>query len=59
MDALNLFMSREQFPDELRIRLRDYFHQCKHLRMASLQHDLITMMPPTLQGEVAWMTSAT
>lgn len=59
MDALNTFMSREQFPDELRIRLRDYFHQCKHLRMAGLQHDLITLMPPTLQGEVAWMTSAT
>ena len=58
MDSLNRFMKREEFPPELQYRLRGYFHQSRHLRYAQNQHELIVAMPPSLQGEVAWMTSA-
>ena len=40
--------------DELRQRLRSYFHASKHLRLADSQKKLLTHMPPSLQGEVSW-----
>ena len=49
MDDLNRFMERETFPAELKVRLRAYFHQSKHLRLAGLQSKLIANMPPSLQ----------
>ena len=48
-------MRREGFPFELQTRLRAYFHQSKHIRVARLQHELITTMPPSLQGDVTAM----
>jgi len=56
MDDLNRFMDRELFPDELRQRLRAYFHQTKHLGLAITQRKLLSQLPPSLQGEVSWMT---
>ena len=49
-------MAREEFPANLRQRLRAYFHASKHLRLAEAQRSLLTHMPPSLQGEVSWMT---
>ena len=56
VDNLNRFMAREEFPANLRQRLRAYFHASKHLRLAEAQRSLLTHMPPSLQGEVSWMT---
>ena len=58
MDDLNRYMRRESFPAPLRVTLRRYFHQSKHLRRSGLQEKLISNMPPSLQGEVSWLTSA-
>jgi len=58
MDDLNRFMSQEDLPKEMRTRLREYFHQSKHLRFAHIQHRLLSQMPPNLKAEVAWSVSA-
>jgi len=54
MDDLNVFMSNKRLPTDMRRRLREYFHQTKHLQMSSAQNHLYSMMSPSLQGEVAW-----
>lgn len=54
MDSLNSFMSRHEMPHEMRRRLREYFHQTQHLRIAARQKELIDYMSPSLQSEVAW-----
>jgi len=59
MDDLNRFMSREHVPREMRSRLREYFHQSKHLRVAVTQRRLLEAMPPSLKGEVTWVTNST
>jgi len=57
MDELNRFMSREQLPSEMQRRLREYFHQSQHIRLAEQQRTLLTAMPPSLKGEVSWQTN--
>ena len=54
MDSLNAFMRRHNIPQEMRLRLREYFHQTQHLRVAERQKELIEFMSPSLQSEVAW-----
>ena len=54
MDALNRFMHAHDIPPQMQRRLREYFHQTKHLQMANSQRHLFHMMSPALQGEVAW-----
>ena len=54
MDELNRFMRREDLPDEMRRRLREYFHQSNHLRMAEQMRRLLSSMPPSLKAEVAF-----
>ena len=54
MDDLNVFMSNKRLPTDMRRRLREYFHQTKHLQMSTAQNHLYRMMSPSLQGEVAW-----
>ena len=54
MDDLNVFMAQKHLPTDMRRRLREYFHQTKHLQMANSQRHLFQMMSPSLQGEVAW-----
>ena len=41
----------------MRTRLREYFHQSKHLRDTLSHKHLLTQMSPMLQGEVAWHTN--
>jgi hypothetical protein len=50
-------MSREQLPSEMQRRLREYFHQSQHIRLAEQQRTLLTAMPPSLKGEVSWQTN--
>lgn len=54
MDELNRFMKRENVPHEMRQRLREYFHQSKHLRLAQTQNALLDDMSPSLMREVTW-----
>lgn len=55
MDELNRFMTRESIPHDMRRRLREYFHQSKHLRLAQTQRGLISDMSPHLSRQVAWI----
>ena len=57
LDDLNRFMTREELPNEMRQRLREYFHQSKHLRLCEVQRGLLSHMPPSLKGEVSWQTN--
>ena len=54
MDELNRFMRLEGLDNAMRQRLREYFHQTKHLRLTQAQRQLLQQMSPLLQGEVAW-----
>ena len=54
MDDLNRFMRINNLAREMRTRLREYFHQTKHLRLTMAHRQLITQMSPMLQAEVAW-----
>ena len=58
MDDLNVFMSNKRLPNDMRRRLREYFHQTKHLQMSNAQNHLYRMMSPSLQGEVAWAANS-
>jgi len=58
MDDLERFMETETLPNEMRQRLREYFHESKLLRSAWANRRLLNLLPPSLKGEVAWMTSA-
>jgi potassium voltage-gated channel Eag-related subfamily H protein 7 len=53
MDALNRFMSSQQIPPEMQRRLREYFHQSKHLQDTINRRNLLEKMSPQLAGEVA------
>ena len=57
MDNLNRFIYRESFPIDLARRMREYIHQSQHLRSAKAQQELMTELPPSLQGEVSWTTN--
>jgi len=58
MDDLNRFMRLQGLPAEMRTRLREYFHQTRHLQAAATQRSLFTMMSPQLLGEVAWAVNS-
>ena len=49
----NRFMSLYGLPKELKLRLREYFHQTRHLQLTVTHRQLLRIMSPTLQGEVA------
>ena len=49
MDDLNRYMSQHRMARELRSRLREYFHQTRHLQDASNQRRLLGLMSPVLQ----------
>jgi hypothetical protein len=52
MDALNNFMEINQLPDEMRMRLREYFQQTRHVNRGQQRRKLLSLMSPQLQGEV-------
>jgi len=54
MDDLNSFMELQGLPRDMRISLREYFHQTKHLQIARANRGLIQNMSPMLQGQVVW-----
>ena len=58
MDELNRFVRMQGLPGEMRRRLREYFHQTKHLQLAASHKSLLGIMSPTLQGEVALQVDA-
>ena len=53
MDELNLYMEENQMPNEMRVRLREYFNYCKQMNRQKYYQVLMTDMSPTLRGEVA------
>ena len=55
MDELNMMMGEYEFPNEVRRRLREFFHQSQHLNKAASYQRLTSRMSPKLQGEVAMM----
>ena len=57
MDSLNRFMALQELPVEMQRRLREYFHQTKHLQIAQANRKLLAKMSPALAGEVAVKTS--
>jgi len=58
MDALNAFMADKAFPDELRRRLRTFFHNSKELAKNEGYKDLVQRMSPKLKAEVSERNAA-
>jgi len=56
MDALNRYMSSQgsRINGPTRRRLREYFHQSRHLQVAATNTELLTHFSPSLQAELAW-----
>ena len=56
MDALNRFMALQgsRINKPMQRRLREYFHESRHIQSASTHTDLLRMLSPALQAEVAW-----
>jgi len=53
MDSLNRFMAINQLPPEMRVRLREFFQQSRHVHRGQQRRQLLQLMSPLLQGEVA------
>lgn len=54
MDQLNFFMSDKLLPQPLRVQLREYFNQTKHLMKAQKYGVLLDGMSMELKGKVAF-----
>ena len=54
MDNLNSFMSEQGIAPKMRVELREYFHQTRHLLVADSNKELISMMSPMFQEDVVW-----
>jgi len=65
MDTLNVFMEEKALPQELRVRLRDFFRFRKSNAIVADWHKLLEEMSPALQSEVTnqlhakWITKVT
>ena len=53
MDALNFFMKDQLLPQEQQLRLRQYFNQMKDIAKNEGYKGLVSMMSPSLKGEVS------
>ena len=53
MDELNLHMAENHMPNNLRVRLREYFQYSKQLNRQRYYQALLHEMSPALRGEVA------
>lgn len=58
MDALNAFMSDKAFPEEMRRRLRTFFHNSKELAKNEGYQALVERMSPKLKAEVSERNAA-
>uniref|UniRef100_A0A7S3B3S5 Potassium channel domain-containing protein n=1 Tax=Haptolina ericina TaxID=156174 RepID=A0A7S3B3S5_9EUKA len=54
MDDLNRFMRLNHLDHQIKTRLREYFHQTKHLKITAAGRNLMLQMSPMLQGEICW-----
>lgn len=56
MDALNRFMDEHssRIKYDTKMRLREYFHRSRHILTAATNTELLRMLSPALQGELAW-----
>ena len=52
LDDLNLYMEENRIPQEMRVRLREYFMYCKGLQRQNYYKELLVKMSPALRGEV-------
>merc|ERR1719191_2512416 len=57
MDSLNYMLEDQEFPYELRYRLREYFAQSQHMQRLQQYQKLKGQMSNTLKGEVALHTT--
>ena len=53
LDNLNRFCSIYQLPQEMRVRLREYFQMSRHIHRGQERNKLMSLMSPSLQGEVS------
>jgi hypothetical protein len=58
MNDLNHYLSVNRVDKQLRQRLREYFHQSRHINDASNQFRLLNQMSPMLQSEVVLAVNA-
>jgi len=62
LDDLNTFMADQHLPNEMRVRLRRYFHQRKSLQMMKAAGEVVGKLSSSLQTEVVmhchgyWLT---
>ena len=54
MGELNSMMHREGLSRAMRMRLREYFHQTKHVRQTRKRDELLELMSSHLMSEVTW-----
>ena len=57
MDALQQYMKENRIPKGLRFRLREYFYHTRDNQRALFYNELLTLMTPTLRGEVAVLSN--
>jgi len=57
MDELNSFMRQEGLEQEMRRRLREFFHESFHVRKSEAQQRLLLTMSPALHREVVLRTN--
>ena len=53
LDALNYFMRDRNLPQQERVALREYFHSSRKLQYSKQEAELLELMSPKQQGEVA------
>ena len=62
IEELNNYMAAHSFDQDMRQRLRDYFHRTRHLWHSNTSRDVLTRLSPALQREVllaansAWLS---
>jgi len=52
LDELEIFMANHNIPQDMRIRLREYFHQRKHVRVTERAFEVTRQLSTRLQTEV-------
>lgn len=59
MRALNTYAEANALPQEMRVRLRDFFHRTKHLQQSQASAECLVQLSPALQGEVLFRVNFT
>jgi potassium voltage-gated channel Eag-related subfamily H protein 7 len=59
MDDLNLYMQENRIPNEMRIRLREYFMYCRGMNRQEYYKELLEKMSPALRGEICVYINST